>query len=198
MEHLKSEHEFPLAWRLDSLRVNQLPMINTADIKGSSSIDLPPHEFLAAELDSSSNPIKLLFTGPLTNLARCLTDHPGIEKNIEELIVVGGALRVPGNVSDSDNDGLAECNIYWDAKSAKRVFDSDIPITMFPLDATEQVPVTERFLRKLAWQSQYFFSALAGTFLGDVIWDLGDYGCSLLLLEFACDQLPSGAPLVHF
>jgi purine nucleosidase len=161
---LKGENEFPLAWQLDSLRVNQLPMINAAGLRISPRSGLPAHEFIASELLSSPRPIRVLFTGPLTNLARCLADYPSVEDRIEELIVVGGALEVPGNVSESSSDGSAECNFYWDPKAAKRVFDSDIRITLFPLDATEQVPVTDRFLKGLADQVEFRYSALAGTF----------------------------------
>ena len=61
------------------------------------------------------------------------------------------------------HDGTAEWNIYWDPVAAKRVWDSDVPITLVPLDVTNRVPVTEEFIRRFGKQQQYPFSVLAGS-----------------------------------
>jgi purine nucleosidase len=53
-----------------------------------------------------------------------------------------------------DHDGSAEWNIFWDSVSAKKLLHLDIPIVLFPLDVTKQVPVDERLLYKLNRHSQ--------------------------------------------
>ena len=105
----------------------------------------------------------MLAIGPLTNLAWCLDHHPELERKISELVFMGGALEVDGNVEQQGHDGLAEWNVYWDPPAAKRVWDSNIPITMFPLDVTNQVEVTPELCRSLGRQYEHPFSALAGT-----------------------------------
>src|SRR5436190_534425 len=102
-------------------------------------------------------------TSPLTNLAWTLSNHPQVEERIAWLVLMGGALDVEGNVQEEGHDGTAEWNIYWDPAAAKRVWDSQIPIRLFTLDATIQVPVTTEF--RIAFGRQYRFdlSAAAGS-----------------------------------
>ncbi|MGI9609967.1 MAG: nucleoside hydrolase, partial [Acidimicrobiia bacterium] len=66
-----------------------------------------------------------------------IEDYASLSDNVEQIVIMGGALNVPGNVFDSP----AEWNIYIDASSAKTVIESGIPITLVPLDATNHVPV---------------------------------------------------------
>jgi purine nucleosidase len=75
---------------------------------------------------------------------------------------MGGALKVEGNVRDYEHDGSAEWNAYWDPPAVYRLWQSEAPITLFPLDATNQVPVTINFLQQLARQRRYPLSDLAG------------------------------------
>ena len=43
----------------------------------------------------------------------------------------------------------AEWNIYCDPHAASMVFESGIPITLIPLDATNHVPATRRFYNRM-------------------------------------------------
>jgi len=154
---------FPFSWRLDCMRVNNLPVLNQRDDIGAPLSELPGEEFLSRVLLDAAEQVTLLMTGPLTNLAWALDRHPQVEEKVRELLVMGGALEVDGNVQEPGHDGSAEWNFYWDPPAAKRVFDSSIPITMFPLDATNQVPVTDAFRTSFGRQYAYPFSAAAGT-----------------------------------
>lgn len=64
---------------------------------------------------------------------------------------MGGAVNVPGNVKISSGLGndLAEWNIYADPGAAAVVLGSGVPLTLVPLDATSDVPVTTKFHNKL-------------------------------------------------
>jgi purine nucleosidase len=78
---------------------------------------------------------------------------------------MGGALNVPGNVEKSieaGQDGSAEWNAYWDPLSAQRVWQTQIPIVLCPLDLTNTVPVTSELVLKLGRQRRYPLSDLAG------------------------------------
>ncbi|WP_458791440.1 nucleoside hydrolase [Yoonia sp. MH D7] len=68
---------------------------------------------------------------PLTNIADALKLDPEFATNIKELVIMGGAFHVAGNITPH-----AEANIYHDAKAADAVFASTMPIKMIGLDAT--------------------------------------------------------------
>ena len=63
---------------------------------------------------------------------------------------MGGALFVPGNIDDikRHNHSKAEWNIYFDALAAKKIFASGIPITLIPLDLTNQTPLTQDIIKE--------------------------------------------------
>src|SRR5207245_11788881 len=114
-------HPFPMAWRTDACKVNDLPVLNQRDECAAPVSDLPAAEFMARTLLDASEPVTLLETGPMTNLAWVLDHHPEAEAKIREIRFMGGALECPGNVQVAGHDGSAEWNVYWDAVSAKRV-----------------------------------------------------------------------------
>ena len=71
--------------------------------------------------------------GPLTNIARALGLEPKLARWVAEIVVMGGAVEVPGNVTPH-----AEFNIYNDSLAANIVFGSGIPIRLIGLDVTTQ------------------------------------------------------------
>jgi purine nucleosidase len=164
---LTGPNPFPMAWRTDALRVETLPVLNrsTPAVAGVPHSPLPAHEQLADWLGAARDPVTILATGPLTNLAWCLEHHPTLVEAIGELVFMGGAFDVPGNVDEPGHDGSAEWNVYWDPAGAARVFDSPIPITVFPLDVTNEVPVTDTFARSFGAHYGNPVSDLAGSLL---------------------------------
>ncbi|SDM79799.1 nucleoside hydrolase [Allokutzneria albata] len=161
---LAGPNPFPLEWRVDALRADALPVLNQREPRTRVS-ELPAHEQLAQWLLAAPEPVTLLMIGPLTNLAWCLDEHPPVESKIAELVFMGGAIDVAGNVAEPDHDGTAEWNVYWDPRAAHRVFASDIPITLFPLDATDQVPITTEFVRSFGSHYGTPLTDLAGSLL---------------------------------
>jgi purine nucleosidase len=153
---------FPDDWRLDSFKIEAFPIFNQSGTITSPLSEETGQGFLARSILDSPEPVTLLMTGPLTNLAWALNREPAIESNISELVWMGGALDVPGNVTETGHDGSAEWNVYWDPPAAKRVWDSELDITVFPLDATNIVPVTDAFLRRVGLQYDYMHSRAAG------------------------------------
>jgi purine nucleosidase len=87
--------------------------------------------------------ITLIAIGPLTNVALGLQrDFEGMMK-LAEVVVMGGAVRVRGNVTPS-----AEFNIFTDPLAAQIVFESGLPIRLVPLDVTHQVYLTPHLIEK--------------------------------------------------
>lgn len=82
--------------------------------------------------------IWLVPIGPLTNIAVALLKEPKIKRNIEKIVMMGGAIH------DSNVTPAAEFNIYVDPEAAKIVFESGIPIVMVGLDVTNRALLTQR------------------------------------------------------
>ncbi len=78
--------------------------------------------------------ITLVPTGPLTNIATAFERAPDIVERVEQIVLMGGAMREGGNYSPS-----AEFNILVDPHAADAVFNCGRPITAMGLDVTHQV-----------------------------------------------------------
>ena len=87
-------------------------------------------EFMENELKASSERIKLIAIGPLTNIATLLVAAPEVKDKIDEIIIMGGAAQ-GGNRTPS-----AEFNIWQDPEAAHIVFSAGIPLIMCGLDVT--------------------------------------------------------------
>jgi purine nucleosidase len=88
--------------------------------------------------------LSLVAVGPLTNLALALGLDPGIAGLYREVVVMGGAFLVPGNIYP-----FGEANIANDPEAAQVVLDAGWPLTMVGLDVTEKSRVTEGMLEGL-------------------------------------------------
>jgi ribokinase len=91
--------------------------------------------------------LTVIALGPLTNIARAIVHAPETMQQLGRLIIMGGAVAVPGNVT-----AVAEFNIFVDPHAADIVFRAGLPITLVPLDVTRQVRLTHTVLR--AWGSR--------------------------------------------
>jgi inosine-uridine nucleoside N-ribohydrolase len=89
-------------------------------------------EFLAERLLAASDPVTLVPTGPLTNVALLLATHPEAAARLERIVLMGGAIA-EGNVTPA-----AEFNIWADPEAAARVFTSGLDVTMIGLDVTHK------------------------------------------------------------
>jgi purine nucleosidase len=88
--------------------------------------------------------ITLVPLGPLTNVALAVATEPRIAENVREVVLMGGAATVPGNVSP-----VAEANIRNDPEAAHIVFHAGWPITMIGLDVTMKSVMSEEYLDEL-------------------------------------------------
>ncbi|MYL62834.1 ABC transporter substrate-binding protein [Bacillus hwajinpoensis] len=133
---------FPKEWRMHAFYVDALPILNESNQVNTPMSERPAHLHLIDVLESSSDRITLLFTGPLTDLARALEEAPAIEQKIEKLVWMGGTFLEAGNVEEPEHDGTAEWNAFWDPEAVATVFNTSITIEMVALESTNQVPLT--------------------------------------------------------
>lgn len=87
--------------------------------------------------------LTLVALGPLTNIALALkADAPALGF-VGRLVVMGGAVDVPGNVTPS-----AEFNMSVDPEAAHRVLAAKLPLDLVPLDATRQAVLPRAGLKQ--------------------------------------------------
>lgn len=156
---------FPADFRRDCTIIDNFPILNESDEISTPLVEISGQEFMVERLQNASQPVTLMVTGPLTTVAEAIALEPAIASQIAEIVWMGGALTVSGNVEKVfalEHDGTAEWNVFWDPLAAKQIWDTNIPITLCPLDLTNHVPVTPEFIRNLTKQRRHPLSDLAG------------------------------------
>ena len=138
---LSGSQEFPEEWRRVA---DELPGIALPEPKQSTDSRTASNYLLKRLLDAA-HPVQVLALGPLTNLAEVFSRAPRAARTGRQLIILGGAVRVSGDLGDGGsfqtNNASAEWNIFVDPAAAKIVLNSGAPIRLVPLDATQQVPI---------------------------------------------------------
>ena len=137
--------ELPLVVSLDSVA----DFVHGIDGLGNSNstlphgqpIEQPAAQFIAEMIMTYPGEITLVPIGPLTNLALALVLEPRIAANVAEIVLMGGAITVNGNVNPA-----AEANIYHDPHAADVVFSAGWPLTMVGLDVTMEVIMSDDYL----------------------------------------------------
>ena len=97
----------------------------------------PAPDYIIRKTRDHPGELTLVALGPLTNLARALQREPKLVRWTKELVVMGGAFEVPGNVTPH-----AEFNTFNDPEAAQVVFSSGIPTTLVGLDVCSDVYLT--------------------------------------------------------
>ncbi|MEU3778084.1 nucleoside hydrolase [Streptomyces sp. NPDC032472] len=152
------------------------PLAVADDVHGVSGLDGPrfpePSVDVAPEhavdlihriLRDHPEPVTLVPTAPLTNIALLLTRYPEDAALIREIVLMGGSTE-RGNRSPA-----AEFNVQADPEAADIVFRSGVPLTMCGLNVTHQALATAEVLAR--------FTGL-GTELGRICADLLTYFAS--------------------
>ncbi|MGI5448015.1 nucleoside hydrolase [Streptomyces sp. CA-243310] len=131
------------------------PLEVAEDVHGVSGIDgprfpvptvatVPEHavELLRRVLIGHPEPVTLVPTAPLTNIALLLTRYPEVAGRIKEIVLMGGSTE-RGNRTPA-----AEFNIHVDPEAADIVFRSGVPVTMCGLNVTHQALATPGVLAR--------------------------------------------------
>ena len=123
---------------------------------------LPAPEFIIEQARQYPGEITLIAVGPLTNVAKALEIEPELPQLLKSLIIMGGALDEPGNVTP-----VAEANFFNDSHAADQVLAVEWPATVIGLDVTHKIMVSDTDLArlrdgagetgKLLWNSSRFY-----------------------------------------
>lgn len=94
--------------------------------------------FLVEQANRYPGQITVVALGPLTNIALAIQLDPAFVKNVAQIIILGGAFSVSGNVNPA-----AEANIFGDPEAADIVFTSGADILAIGINVTHQVVFTD-------------------------------------------------------
>jgi uridine nucleosidase len=116
-------------------------------------------QFIIDAVMSQPGEITLAPIGPLTNIALALRLEPRIAQHVKEVVMMGGSILHPGNVSP-----LAEANIHNDPHAAHIVFSANWNMTMAGLDVTEAVQMDDAYFAAMRKSGDPL-----GVFIADVV-----------------------------
>ena len=156
-EPLAGANQFPVEWRsrADAFFGLELPPA-AAKPRGTASR-------LLSDVLARTGRLTILSLAPLTDTASLLRAHPALSHRIARVVAMAGAVSVPGNVGPGHDQ--AEFNVWIDPLAAREVLASGVPVTLVPLDATNDVPSAVFFSDALR---RYHYSSPAAT----VAWEL--------------------------
>ncbi|KAL3583310.1 hypothetical protein D5086_014371 [Populus alba] len=126
--------------------------VHGADGLGNQNFDPPkgkPLEqsaaaFLVEQAKLHPGKVTVVALGPLTNIALAIELDPEFCKNIGQIVLLGGAFSVNGNVNPA-----AEANIFGDPDAADIVFTCGADILAVGINVTHQVVLTDAERDKL-------------------------------------------------
>ena len=117
-----------------------------------SGTPLDAAELLVTAVDESPSAPTVVTLGPLTNVEDAIALDPTFPDRIAGIHAMLGTVDAPGNVvvdALTPSDPL-EWNAVADPSAMSVVFDTDVPITLVPLDATDDVPMPPDLAERLA------------------------------------------------
>ncbi len=101
-------------------------------------------EFIADAVRARPGEVTVVAIGPCTNVASALLLDPTVANAVAEIVVMGGAIGVPGLLNPA-----VEFNVGYDPESAAVVLASGAPVTLVPLDVTTRTCLTPRDLERI-------------------------------------------------
>ena len=130
-------------------------LVHGKDALGNTNLPLPPDceepfgsRHAAIEIIdrvmASPGEITILALGRMTNLAVALSLEPRLAQAVAEVVVMGGALRVPGNVSP-----VASANLFEDPEAASLLYSSGARLVQVGLDVCDAVTISEAQLQSI-------------------------------------------------
>ncbi len=135
--------------------------IGWTKVNNPNQLPDPRHaaQFIVDTIMARPGEITLVPVGPLTNIALAIQLEPRIVQNVKRVVIMGGTVLKPGNVSPT-----AEANVHNDPHASALVFGAGWDLTMVGLDVTEATLMDEPFFEALRASGAKF-----GQFIGSIV-----------------------------
>lgn len=147
---LMGSNQFPEDWRVPTNTFWDIALPDP--VRPIESVSAG--QLIVDRVNTSPEPLVLFISGPLTNLADALRLDPLISSKVRQVVIMGGALNVGGNLHEGYpemGNTTAEWNTWIDPLAAQEVLSSGIPVLLVPLDATNQVTWSRQ--QVAAWET---------------------------------------------
>ncbi len=106
-------------------------------------VDLTATELVRDVLGSSTEPVTIVATGPITNIGRLLRDHPEAAQSVREVVFMGGS------TGRGNHTPAAEFNAHADPEALDVVLSAGVPVRMVGLNVTHQALATPEVVDRL-------------------------------------------------
>ena len=151
---------FPWPYRSDCVRESGIDCLKPFPPNASWPPFPDGDALLLSLMQKAAGPVTLLVTCPFTPIVTLLQSAPQLASKIEQIIWMGGAINVAGNLDPTTVptppcNNCAEWNAFWDPMAVQWVFENTTcPFIQFPLDVTNQASITPAFMAQLQTQAQ--------------------------------------------
>jgi purine nucleosidase len=152
---VRGANPFPWAYRSDCVALGNIPPL----LAVGRHPEWPPYPdgdaWLKSYFETLQENVTVVCLCPLSPLERLFDSYPDARAKIDQLIWMGGAFTVGGNLDPKTlppgvANPYAEWNVFWDPQANQNVLDrTHFPIKMFPLDITNQAKVAPDFMRTM-------------------------------------------------
>lgn len=161
------KRRFPKEWRTQADAVLGLARENLIWPRRLPS----SHKLIKDKINNTRAKSTILALGPLNNLSATFWEDKYLLDHVERIYISGGAVDVPGNVTDNINSpdipieqNTSEWNFYIHPISPN-VFLEHLPVSLVPLDVTEKWPITLDFIQRLGREAKTATAILAHNIL---------------------------------
>eukprot|EP01065_Artemidia_motanka_P053145 TRINITY_DN9784_c5_g1_i1.p1 TRINITY_DN9784_c5_g1~~TRINITY_DN9784_c5_g1_i1.p1 ORF type:complete len:831 (+),score=187.42 TRINITY_DN9784_c5_g1_i1:48-2540(+) len=100
-------------------------------------------DVIVSSLTAHPHELTVVCFGPLSNLAAADAAHPGVLRLAREVVCMGGAYEVPGNIT-----ATAEFNVLHNPESFKRVLEA-CDLVVLPLDVTTKLVLEQHMMDRI-------------------------------------------------
>lgn len=102
-------------------------------------------DFTLETIRRNPHEVTLIAIGPLANVGAMIDKDPTTFLQLKRVVLMGGSIDKWYNGSESATPmpQVAEWNIVHDIPSAQKLFNSGVPVVMFPLDSTAHLSLGE-------------------------------------------------------
>lgn len=139
-----SGSEKPLRKKLITANVHGISGLAGVKVSKTEKLNKQAVNSIIQVIEKNPGKVTLVSIGPETNIAKAFIKRPAIAKLLKQIVIMGGAINVPGNKSR-----VAEFNLFVDPDAAKIVFDAPVKKVMIPLDVCNEIPLFLEDFKKI-------------------------------------------------